>query len=160
MTAPSLLFDVPLIARPDMGSNIMQSSSRTAGVSRVSAWTGRILSALVAAFLLFDAVAKVIKLAAVVKASAQVGFDEQAVQFIGVVLLVSTLLYIIPVTSVLGAILLTGYFGSARRHPPPESCSGVPDVFRIYVWRACLAGTVYCARPTTRPGPAGRKNRS
>ena len=116
----------------------MQSSSRAAGVSRVSAWTGRILSALVAAFLLFDAVAKVIKLAAVVKASAQFGFDEQAVQFIGVVLLVSTLLYIIPVTSVLGAILLTGYFGGAvvthLRNPAPAFPMFFAFMFGVLAW--------------------------
>jgi DoxX-like protein len=75
--------------------------------------TGRILSALVILFLLVDSIAKVARVAAVVAATAKLGYPESVVAGIGLVLLLSTLLYAIPRTSILGAILLTGYLGGA-----------------------------------------------
>lgn len=81
--------------------------------SRSSVWTGRILSYLPAAILLFDAVGKLAKPAPVVKAMADLGYPDSVTLWLGVVLLVSTVLYLIPRTAVLGAILLTGYLGGA-----------------------------------------------
>jgi hypothetical protein len=71
------------------------------------------LSALTALFLLFDAVMKLVKPSSVVEATEKMGYTESAIVPLGVVLLVSTVLYLIPRTSILGAILLTGYLGGA-----------------------------------------------
>jgi hypothetical protein len=76
-------------------------------------WVGRIASGLVTAFLLFDAVIKVLRLPFAVEATTQLGYPASSVLTIGVVELVCLVLYVIPRTSVLGAILLTGHLGGA-----------------------------------------------
>lgn len=84
-----------------------------ASPSRAARWTGRVLSALPAAFLLLDAVMKFVKPEPVLKGTVELGFSESVILPLGVVLLASTLLYLVPRTAVLGAILLTGYLGGA-----------------------------------------------
>lgn len=91
----------------------MQPGTQTALVSKKMLWTGRIVSAIPALFLLFDGVAKLIKPAPVVEATVRLGYPESVITGIGIVLLVCTVAYLIPRTSVLGAILLTGYLGGA-----------------------------------------------
>jgi hypothetical protein len=76
-------------------------------------WAGRIASGLVAAFLLFDAVIHVLQLPFAVEATMQLGYPASSVFTIGAAELACLLLYLIPRTSVLGAILLTGYLGGA-----------------------------------------------
>ena len=76
-------------------------------------WTGRVLSALPALFLLMDGAMKIPKPEFVVKATTDLGYNENVIVPLGIVLLVCTVLYIIPRTAVLGAVLLTGYLGGA-----------------------------------------------
>ena len=76
-------------------------------------WGGRIMSGLPALFFLVDGGMKLFKPAFVVEATTQLGYPESAIVGIGLALLASTLLYLIPRTSILGAILLTGYLGGA-----------------------------------------------
>ena len=71
------------------------------------------MSGLPALFLLVDGGMKLVKPAPVVEATVQLGYPESAIVGIGFALLASTVLYLIPRTSVLGAILLTGYLGGA-----------------------------------------------
>jgi hypothetical protein len=75
------------------------------------------MSALPALFLLLDAAMKLVKPAFVVEATSKLGYDENVIVPLGVVLFVCTALYIVPQTAVLGAILLTGYLGGAGGHP-------------------------------------------
>jgi hypothetical protein len=82
-------------------------------VSKKLLWSGRIVSGLAVLFLLVDGVMKLFKPAAVVDATRQLGYPESDIVGIGVLLLACTLLYIFPRTSILGAILLTGYLGGA-----------------------------------------------
>src|ERR1700694_3961845 len=82
-------------------------------VSKKQLWTGRIMSALVVLFLSFDAIAKLLRVPAVVEGTAKVGYPDSSVQILGVILLVCTLLYAAPPTAALGAALLTGYLGGA-----------------------------------------------
>ena len=90
----------------------MQSIARTEPVSKKVLWAGRIISALPALFLLMDVVMKLFKSAPVVEETARLGYPD--IMFgLGLVLLACTVLYVIPMTSVLGAILLTGYLGGA-----------------------------------------------
>jgi hypothetical protein len=91
----------------------MELTTPIAPVSSASLWTGRVLSFLPALFLLFDAVMKLVKPEPVVKATVEMGYPETVLFGLGIVLLVCTILYLIPRTSVLGAILLTGYLGGA-----------------------------------------------
>ena len=82
-------------------------------VSPKRLWTGRVLSGLVVLFLLMDAVMKLFKPAAVLKAQAELGWPDEITVATGVVLLICTILYAVPQTAVLGAVLLTGYLGGA-----------------------------------------------
>jgi hypothetical protein len=82
-------------------------------ISKRYLWTGRILSGLAVAFLLVDGLMKLLKPAVVMEATRQLGYPESDIAAIGSVLLTCTLLYIFPRTSILGAILLTGYLGGA-----------------------------------------------
>ena len=91
----------------------MQSNTQTAPTSKKMLWTGRIISALPVLFLLMDGVMKLFKPRVVVEATVQLGYPESVIVGLGIVLITCTVLYIIPPTSVLGAILLTGYLGGA-----------------------------------------------
>ena len=87
--------------------------THTAPVSKKKLWAGRIISALPVLFLLMDGIMKLIKPAVVVETTVRLGYPETVILPIGLVLLACTVLYAIPRTSVLGAILLTGYLGGA-----------------------------------------------
>ncbi|WP_424628138.1 DoxX family protein [Bradyrhizobium sp. SYSU BS000235] len=82
-------------------------------ISRTALWTGRILSGVVIIFLLLDGAIKLIPLDVVIATSKQLGIPTHLAFTLGVLTLACTLLYAIPQTSVLGAILLTGYLGGA-----------------------------------------------
>jgi hypothetical protein len=81
--------------------------------STAQLWTARILSGLCTLFLAVDALAKVAKLQPVIEGTVQLGYPESVIVPLGIVLLGSTILYAVPATSVLGAILVTGYLGGA-----------------------------------------------
>jgi hypothetical protein len=85
----------------------------SAPVSKGALWTGRVISALAALFLLFDGAMKLVKPAFVLEANTRLGYSENVIVPLGVVLLACTLLYLMPQTTALGAILLTGYLGGA-----------------------------------------------
>lgn len=91
----------------------MQADSQTSLVSTKTLWAGRIISAVPALFLLMDAVGKLVKPQAVVDATVALGYPESVIRGLGIVLLACTVLYAIPQTTMLGAILLTGYLGGA-----------------------------------------------
>lgn len=76
-------------------------------------WAGRIVSWLIALFLLLDGVAKLFKPAPVVEGTVKLGYPESVILPLGIVLIACTILYLLPRTAVLGAILLTGYLGGA-----------------------------------------------
>ena len=82
-------------------------------ISKKLLWTGHIVSGLAALFFLMDGVMKLFKPAVVVEATRQLGYPETDIVGIGILLLTCTLLYLFPRTSILGAILLTGYMGGA-----------------------------------------------
>lgn len=82
-------------------------------IPRKIAWTGSILSGVVALFLFVDGAMKLWKPAVVLEATRQLGYPEAQITVIGALLLACTLLYVFPRTSIFGAILLTGYLGGA-----------------------------------------------
>jgi DoxX-like family len=118
---------------------VNESEIETARVSKASLWTGRILSILSILFFLMDAVMKLIKPAFVVDATVKLGYQESVIQGLGIALLISTIFYAIPPTSVLGAILLTGYLGGAvasnlRAGSPLFSNVLFPVYFALVLW--------------------------
>jgi hypothetical protein len=91
----------------------MQTMVQTSETSNVVLWTGRIMSGLVIAFMLLDGAMKLVPLDVVVTTSEQMGIPGSLARTLGIIGLICTLLYAVPRTSVLGAILLTGYLGGA-----------------------------------------------
>src|SRR5579862_2639403 len=82
-------------------------------VSNIMLWAGRIISGVMSAFLLFDSAMHLTKIAPVVEAFERIGFPMRLALGLGIVELVCVVIYLCPPTSVLGAILLTGYLGGA-----------------------------------------------
>jgi DoxX-like family len=76
-------------------------------------WVGYAMSALPVVMLLFSSLLKLVKPASVVEGFTHLGYDDSVALGLGLVELLATVLYVIPRTSVLGAILLTGYLGGA-----------------------------------------------
>lgn len=91
----------------------MQPENHTISFSARMRWPSRIMTALPALFLLMDGVMKLIKPAPVVTATLQLGYPERVISGLGILLLACVVLYVIPRTALLGAILLTGYLGGA-----------------------------------------------
>ena len=116
----------------------MQSAPAAARVSQKMLWTGRILSFLIALFLLVDGGMKLVKPPFVVEATIQLGYSEDVILGLGIVLVASTVLYLIPRTTVLGAILLTGYLGGAIathvRVGGPIFSIVFPVIFGMLIW--------------------------
>ena len=88
-------------------------TTRAAGSSRGAVWTGRVLSGLAVAFLIFDSAGKLLRMPPVVEGTAQLGYPGSVIVPLGVILLTCVLVYVVPRTAVLGAVLLTGYLGGA-----------------------------------------------
>ena len=96
------------------GQATVEGRGASPGFATKSArWTGRAVSALVVAFLLFDGCIKAMMLGPAVEGSVRLGYPDGTVFWTGLALLVSTALYAVPRTAFLGAILLTGYLGGA-----------------------------------------------
>lgn len=91
----------------------MASPAQTAPVSKTRHWAGLIMSALAVLFLLFDSVIHVMVIPPVVESFGELGYPVSVALGIGILELVCLVLYVIPRSSVLGAILLTGYLGGA-----------------------------------------------
>jgi DoxX-like family len=95
------------------GANLMGLQSQVAGRPRWMHWTGWGMSGLMIAFLLFDGVSKLVLESHVVEATTQIGYPLDIIRPLGIICLACTILYAIPRTSILGAILLTAYLGGA-----------------------------------------------
>ena len=81
--------------------------------SRGRLWTGRVLAGFAVLFLVFDAVIKLIPIRPVVESMARLGYPLRLAPVIGILGLAGVALYVIPKTSILGAILLTAFLGGA-----------------------------------------------
>jgi hypothetical protein len=117
----------------------MQTTAQTASTSTAMLWTGRILSGLAVLFLLFDSVIKVLRLSFAVEGTTELGYPESVVLPLGILELVCLILYVIPQTSVLGAILLTAYLGGAiathvRLGNPLFSHILFPVYIALFIW--------------------------
>lgn len=112
-----------------------QSPASTVPTSKARLVTGRIITGLVVAFLTFDFIMKLVGSSLSVDATVALGYEAGHVFGIGLLLLICTVLYVIPRTSVLGAILLTGYLGGATAtHVRVNQPFFFPVVFGVLVW--------------------------
>lgn len=113
----------------------------TQTVSSGRLWTGRVITGVIAAFLLMDVAMKFMKPPQVAAAFVRSGWPIDLSVPLGVILLISLAVYLIPRTSILGAILLTGYLGGAvasnlRLHEPLFSYTLFPVYFGVLTWLA------------------------
>ncbi|HMO81744.1 MAG TPA: DoxX family protein [Pyrinomonadaceae bacterium] len=102
-------------------------------------WAGYIITALPTLFLLMDAVMKFVRPEPVVETTVGLGYGEHQIVTIGAILLICLVLYLIPRTAVLGAVLLTGYLGGAvatnfRAETPLFTNILFPVYVGIFVW--------------------------
>jgi len=113
-------------------------------------WIGRTLSALAILFLSFDTIVKVLRLPIAIDGTTQLGYPESSVFVIGIIQLVCLVLYVIPQTSVFGAILFTGYLGGAiATHLRIGSPLFTHILFPIYV-AVLIWGGLYAREPRLR----------
>lgn len=101
-------------------------------------WTGRIITWLTVLFLIFDGVTKLMQVSQVKEGMATLGYPASLTIPIGILVLVCTTFYVIPATSVLGAVLLTGFLGGATASMVRASAPGHPYLFPVvfggFVW--------------------------
>ena len=108
-------------------------------VSKTRLWISYVMSGLVILFMLMDSIMKFVKPPEVIEGTLALGFAEQHLPVIGALGLISALLYAFPRTSILGAILLTGYFGGAvathlRLNNPLFTHTLFTVYFGILIW--------------------------
>ena len=117
----------------------MVTSTTTQRVRRDWPRTGWVLTGFVALFLAFDTILKLLQLAPAVDATVALGYPAGTVFAIGVIELIALVLYLVPRTSVLGAVVLTGYLGGAiathvRAGSPLPSHTLFPSYVALLVW--------------------------
>lgn len=109
---------------------------------RVRLWIAYILQALLALMFLMGAVMNLMESETAVSQAVEMGYPAGSIRFLGIVLLVSTLLYLIPRTNVLGAILLTAWLGGAVAthviHGDPIENILFPVFFGLVIWALLL----------------------
>jgi len=119
-------------------------------VSRTALWSGRALSAFAILFLAFDAAMKVLQLTPAVEGTTQLGYPASVILPLGLVQLVCLALYVMPRTSVLGALLWTGYLGGAiATHVRVGSPIFTHILFPVYV-AGMLWGGLWLREPRLR----------
>ena len=117
----------------------MQTAIEAPRTSQKTVWSGWVLTGLSLAFLLLDAIMKIVRASPAVKGTVELGYPDASVVGIGITLLIATVVYAIPRTAVLGAILLTGYLGGAiatnvRVAAPLFSHVLFPVYIAVLVW--------------------------
>jgi len=103
--------------------------------SKATLWTGRVIMGICILFLLFDAVTKIFPPKVVIETSAKIGWTINTLRPLGISLLLSTVLYAIPRTTIFGAILVTAWMGGATASNILAGYNFIfPIIFGILVW--------------------------
>jgi DoxX-like protein len=124
---------------PSSEGGAQLASTPVLSISRKALWTGRVLTGLAAAFLAFDGTFKLFMSADAVKGTAELGWPPSVIPGLGVLQLILLVLYLVPRTAVLGAVLWTGYLGGAiathlRVGNPWLSHTLFPVYVAVLVW--------------------------
>ncbi len=113
----------------------VESAERTGASSRMMKWGGWVLTILPAALLLFSGAMKVTQSAEVMEGFTHLGYPSGVALWIGIVELACAILYLVPKTAILGAILVTGYLGGATAtHVRVSEPFIMPVIFGVIVW--------------------------
>jgi hypothetical protein len=113
----------------------MQSATQPAPASKTSLWAGRVLSSLAILLFAFTAMFGVLKPDVARQGFAHYGYPDGAMLRITIMEIACAILYAIPRTSVLGAILLTGYLGGATAtHVRVSEVPFLPITVGIVIW--------------------------
>ena len=130
-----------------MEATLEQNSIGFEKLSRARLTTGYVLSGLSSLFLLFDGIMKLFKPAVVVNGTVELGYNESVIIPLGIVLTAITVLYLIPRTAVLGAVLLTGYLGGAVATHVRVEAGAFPVLFPVFVGALVWGGLFFrCPR--------------
>lgn len=130
----------------------MNAIAQPLSTSKSARWAGRFLSGLVILFLLFDGGIKLVPLEIVTQTSGEIGLptDPSFARLLGILTLIGVVLYAIPQTAVLGAILLTGYMGGAiATHLRIDSPLFSHTLFGVYLG-LLIWGGLYLREPRLR----------
>jgi uncharacterized membrane protein YphA (DoxX/SURF4 family) len=104
----------------------------------VMTWAGRVISTLPVLLLLFSSSGKLLKAPQAVDEFTRLGYPDSVIFGLGIVELVCAILYAIPRTAILGAILLTGYLGGAIathvRVGDPVFNIIMPVIIGVFIW--------------------------
>jgi hypothetical protein len=116
-----------------------ESATIATGFSKGRLWTARVMCGIVVLFMLFDGIGKLAKPKPVIVGTLALGFEEHHIAVIGVLSIICTILYAVPRTRFLGALLLTGYLGGAvaaqlRLDHPLWSNTLFPIYIAILTW--------------------------
>jgi len=157
--AINLLFCVgrPRCSRPwaNTGHRVPREENNNGRVCNAEAavWTGRVLSALVVVFLLFDGIIKFMNIQPVTDAFAELGYPVKYAVLIGVIDVACAILFAIPRTAMLGAVLMTGLLGGAiSTHVRIESPLFSHTLFGVYL--GSLRGWAVLARAARARAPS------
>jgi hypothetical protein len=137
----------------------LESTTVTAPVSRGNLWASRIMGGLVILFMLMDSIMKLIPNDFVTAPTLELGYQAHHIPVLGVLGFISIVLFIIPRTKILGAILLTAYFGGAiathvRLDNPLFSHILFPVYLGVLAW-----GSLWLKNESLRKLIAGKKDR-
>ena len=106
--------------------------------AKIRNWISYILQTLLAFMFLMGAVMNLTRSETAVLQAVEMGYPEDSVVYLGAVLLVCTLLYLIPKTNILGAVLLTAWLGGATAthliHGDPSFNVFFPVIFGVLIW--------------------------
>ena len=116
----------------------MTDQANHSNVSKGRLWTSYILQAIVVLMFLMGAANNLLQTEQAVSGATTLGYPESSVLYLGIILLAATLLYMIPRTCIIGAILLTGWLGGAVAthviHEDPVFNILLPVIFGIVLW--------------------------
>lgn len=116
-------------------------------ISTKKLWTGRAMWGIAVLFMLFDTGIKLLRDSHAVEGTVQLGYPDSTVQLIGIIEAVCLVLYLIPRTSILGMVLLTGYFGGAvATHVRLENPLFSHVLFSVYI-ALLMWGSLYLREP-------------
>jgi pimeloyl-ACP methyl ester carboxylesterase len=139
-------------------SQVFTRVTESSNESRAGLWTGRALSSIAVLFLIFDSVGKLLQVEPVIEGTVALGYPVSVIFGLGMTLALCTAAYVVPTTSVLGAVLLTGYLGGAvAAHVRVGNPLFTHVLFPIYL-ASLLWGGLLLRSPRLRgvmPGHAG-----
>lgn len=119
-------------------------------ISSRALWASRIMGGIAVLFMLFDTAIKLVRESHAVEGTTQLGYPDGSVQLLGIIEAVCLVLYLIPRTSVLGMVLLTGYLGGAvATHVRLENPLFSHVLFSVYI-ALMMWGSLYLREPRLR----------